>query len=151
MRLIDRAPSIPLKRSVPGTAAIRMLLGEGVPNTDPVWAGIGEFGWYVNKQCVYVCSNESHKKLTGYTMWTSIDPCRGRRGEGLGLGDEEGEGGDGEQEAEQQEQEGADEDEDEVVLVEDRDLDADQTPGEGEVRRVVWGDLCVGLFWVELS
>lgn len=35
------------KHSVPGTAAIRMLLGEGVPNTDPVWAGIGEFGWSV--------------------------------------------------------------------------------------------------------
>lgn len=35
----------PMYISVPGTAAIRMLLGEGVPNTDPVWAGIAEFGW----------------------------------------------------------------------------------------------------------
>ena len=40
--------------SVPGTAAIRMLLGEGVPNTDPVWAGIGEFGWCV-VWCVCLC------------------------------------------------------------------------------------------------
>lgn len=80
MNEADPAPSIPSKHSVPGTAAIRMLLGEGVPNTDPVWAGIGEFGWYVRKLLVRVCKRQNN-------LWDA--PCGHRSvhaGAGAGKG-----------------------------------------------------------------